>query len=87
MLADLLRDTDPKAAIDHYQKAVAARPDLAATRHNLATLLLDQGRADDAADAIWRALALQETEASRVLLVQCVRNARKVPGDPDSARS
>ena len=82
MLADLLRDTDPKAAIDHYQKAVAARPDLAATRHNLATLLLQQGRADDAADAIWRALALQETEASRVLLVQSVRNARKVPGDP-----
>ena len=66
----------------HYQKAVAAKPDLASARHNLAALLLEQGRANDAADAIWRALAVQDTEASRVLLVQSVRNARKLPGDP-----
>jgi SAM-dependent methyltransferase/Tfp pilus assembly protein PilF len=83
MLADLLRDAgDKAAAIAHYEKAVAAKPDLAPARHNLAALLLDQGRANDAVDAIWRALAVKDTAASHTLFVQCVRNARKLPGDP-----
>jgi tetratricopeptide (TPR) repeat protein/SAM-dependent methyltransferase len=82
VLAELLRDTDPQAAIDCYQKAIAAKPDLAGARHNLAALLLEQGRPEDATDAIWRALASESTEAARALFVECVRNARKLPGDP-----
>jgi SAM-dependent methyltransferase len=83
LLADLLRDAgESAAAIEHYEKAVAAKPDLGSARHNLAALLLDAGRANEATDSVWRALAVKDSEISRTLFVNCVRSARKLPGDP-----
>ena len=84
MLADLLREAgDTTAAIAHYQKAVATKPDLAPANHNLAALLLDAGRANEAVDAVCRALLAQDSEASRALFVQCVRGATALPGEPE----
>ncbi len=82
ILADLLReDGDSTGAIAHYEKAVAAKPDLAPARHNLSALLLDQGRANDALDEIWRAVAAKDTEASRAQFAGA-SVPQALPGDP-----
>ena len=83
MLADLLRDTgDTTAAIDALPEGGR---DQARSRdrrsHNLAALLLDAGARERGGWTRSGARSpLQDTEASRVLLVQCVRDAPQAAG-------
>ena len=82
-LADLLRDGgDVAAAAQHYTAAVKLKPDLASAQHNLAAVLLDQGRANEALEAISRALAARDSADARALFVQCVRGADRLPPVP-----
>jgi SAM-dependent methyltransferase len=69
-------------AIAHYRKAVTIDPAYGAAHGVLAGLLLEQGQANEALDAAWRALAVQDSEAARALFVQCVRYATELPGEP-----
>ena len=82
-LGDLLRDQgELQAAAEHYAAVIRHKPDLASAQHNLAAVLLDQGRANEALDAVSRALALRDTPVARALFVACVRTANQLPGEP-----
>jgi trans-aconitate methyltransferase/Flp pilus assembly protein TadD len=82
-LADLLRDDgDLRSAATHYETVVRLKPDLASAHHNLAAVLLDQGRANEALDAVSRALAIRDDADARALFVACVRGADQLPGAP-----
>ena len=89
MLADLLRDAgDTAAAIAHYQKAVAAKPDLATGAATISRRCCStQGRANEAVDAVVARAAAQDTEASRALFVQCVRDATAAAGRAGVSRA
>jgi SAM-dependent methyltransferase/Tfp pilus assembly protein PilF len=69
-------------AVTHYRKAVAIDPAYGAAQQILAGLLLEQGDANEALDAAWRALAAQDSEQARALFAQCVRYATELPGEP-----
>src|SRR5262249_16563687 len=82
-LADMLRDDgDLEAAATHYETVVKLKPDLASAQHNLAAVLLDQGRANEALDAVSRALAVRDEADTRPLFFACGRGADQFPGAP-----
>ena len=82
-LAELLRDDgDLQAAATHYETVVKLKPDLASAQHNLAAVLLDQGRANEALDAVSRALTVRDDVDTRALFVACVRAANQLPSAP-----
>ena len=87
MLADLLREAGPSAARSSTTKGRRHQAGPRAGAAQSRRLLLEQGRANEALDAVWRALALQDTEETRELFVQCVRDATAASGRAAVSRS
>ncbi len=63
-LAWILKDTDPKQALDYARKAVAAAPGVAALSDTLAVVLLKNQRVDEARQVIDSALAVAPDKTS-----------------------
>lgn len=59
-----------EAAAEHFRAAVERHPDFADAWHNLAQVLLERGRRDDAAQAVARAVALGGARLPRYLELQ-----------------
>ena len=68
--------SEPEAALDHARRACELDGDTARTLAVLATTLLAGGRRDEAAVAIDRALALDETDEANRALAERIRQRR-----------
>jgi SAM-dependent methyltransferase len=69
-------------ALTHYRKAVKIEPGHWAALHQLASLLLERGEANEALEYAKRALTWKDSDAGRALFTDCVRSATSFPGDP-----
>ena len=58
-------DPEPEKALDHYRRALALKPDLAAAWHNLGNLLLDLDRPEEAAEAYQQRVILRRGAKAR----------------------
>jgi tetratricopeptide (TPR) repeat protein/2-polyprenyl-3-methyl-5-hydroxy-6-metoxy-1,4-benzoquinol methylase len=66
----------------HFERAVALKPELAAELVDTAAAYLTQGRPNEALEAVARALVARDDPDARVLFVQCVRSADRLPAVP-----
>lgn len=73
---------DSAAAIEHARRAVELEGETARTLAVLATALLSAGMKEEAADAIDRALSLDETDEGNRALAERIRAAKESRGGP-----
>jgi SAM-dependent methyltransferase len=70
-------------AIDLLSRLVALDAGAAAALNNLGQLLFLAGDRGSALDVVRRALALEQTNQTKVLFVECVKNRRSLPAGDD----
>jgi SAM-dependent methyltransferase len=70
-------------AIDLLSRLVALDPGAGAALGNLGKLLFLAGDRGSALDVVRRALAVEETDKTKVLFVECVKNRRSLPPGDD----
>ncbi|WP_096704608.1 tetratricopeptide repeat protein [Magnetospirillum sp. 15-1] len=70
-----------EAAVETWRRVLDLKPDLAEAHLNLGITLLELGRAAEALRCCLSAMAADETPASRMLFVNCVRSLRPTRDD------
>jgi 2-polyprenyl-3-methyl-5-hydroxy-6-metoxy-1,4-benzoquinol methylase len=83
-LGSAFHDQDKVAeAVAQYRRALALNPDYAEAHGNLGKALMEGGDLVRALKAIQRSIEIEQTENTKLLFVECVRNLNVIPHGVD----